>query len=216
MTNAAVQRRIHPSGVAQDPALAAYGVDTFAPDSFTGVTGSLSGGTLASLSADDGNRLAVTGRPVAEMVASRTIPAQSLNGLRKLRIDFDGQTANGRDSLTPRAFDWTTSTWQTVFGPATGVNPDRRLTFDLANPGRYVSRGDRCDSRCALSTRRGRRSGLISSSSRWSTSRRDHRSHDVLPRARRRPSGRGGCRLAAAGSFRARLRRRRCLASSRS
>jgi subtilisin family serine protease len=114
-------------------------VDTFAPDSFTVVTGSLTAGSLASMSVDDGNRLALTGRPVAELVASRTIPAESLQGLRKLRIDFDGQTANGRESLTLRAFDWTTGTWQTLFGPATGVNPDRRLTFDLANPARYVS-----------------------------------------------------------------------------
>jgi hypothetical protein len=27
----------------------------------------------------------------------------------------------------------------TLYGPVTGVNPDRRLTFDLANPAQYVS-----------------------------------------------------------------------------
>jgi hypothetical protein len=119
--------------------LAAPVIETFAPDSFTVVAGSLSGGSLASLSADDGSRLVVTGRPVAEVLVSGTIPAQALQGLRKLQIDFDGQTANGRDSLTLRVFDWTAGTWQTLFGPTTGVNPDRRLTFDLANPARYVS-----------------------------------------------------------------------------
>jgi hypothetical protein len=128
-----------PSGEATAVPLAAPLVDTFAPDSISVVTGSLTGGTLASLATDDGNRLVVTGKPVAEVVASRTIPAQSLQGLRRLQVGFDGQTANGRDSLTLRVFDWTSGTWQTVFGPTTGVNPDRRLTFDLANPARYVS-----------------------------------------------------------------------------
>jgi hypothetical protein len=53
--------------------------------------------------------------------------------------DFDGQTANGRDTFTLRAYDWAAGAWVTLFGPTTGVSPGRRLTFDLANPTRYVS-----------------------------------------------------------------------------
>ena len=128
-----------PSSEATAVPLAAPIVETFAPDAFTVVAGTRNSGTLASLAADDGNRLAVTGKPAAEVVASRTIPSSSLQGLRKLRVDFDGQTANGRDTFTLRVYDWTAAAWVTLYGPVTGVNPDRRLTFDLANPTRYVS-----------------------------------------------------------------------------
>jgi subtilisin family serine protease/chitodextrinase len=130
-----------PSAEASAVPLAAPIVQTFAADSFTVVSGHVSSGTLASLASDDGNRLVVTGKPVAEVVVSRTLPAAALQGLRRLQIDFDGQTANGRETLTLSAYDWTTGTWQALFGPATGVNPDRRLTFDLANPARYLSAG---------------------------------------------------------------------------
>jgi subtilisin family serine protease len=128
-----------PSGEVSAVPLAAPVVETFAPDSFTVVAGSVTGGTVASLAADDGNRLSVNGRPAAEVVVARTIPSQSLQGLQKLRIDFDGQTANGRDTFTLRVFDWTAGAWVTLYGPTTGVNPDRRLTFSPANPARYVS-----------------------------------------------------------------------------
>ena len=131
-----------PSGEASAVPLAAPVVETFAPDTFTVVAGTRTGGTLASLSADDGNRLALTGKPTAEVVASRTIPSESLQGLQRLKVDFDGQTANGRDTFTLRAYDWAAGAWVTLFGPVTGVTPDRRLSFDLANPARYVSASD--------------------------------------------------------------------------
>ena len=128
-----------PSSEVSAVPLAAPVVETFAPDAFTVVAGARSSGTLASLAADDGNRLVVTGRPVAEVVVSRTIPSHSLQGLRRLQIDYEGRTANTAESLTLRAFDWTAGTWATLYGPVTGVTADRRLSFDLASPGRFVS-----------------------------------------------------------------------------
>jgi subtilisin family serine protease len=128
-----------PSGEASAVPLAAPVVETFAPDAFTVVAGTRTSGMLASLGDDDGSRLVIAGKPAAEVVVSRTIPSSSLQGLRKLWVDFDGQTANGRDTFTLRAYDWTAAAWVTLYGPVTGVNPDRRLTFDLANPAQYVS-----------------------------------------------------------------------------
>jgi subtilisin family serine protease len=113
-------------------------VETFAPDSFTVDAGSQTGGFLASLGADDGNRLVVSGRPRAELVASKTISGP-LGGLSRLRVDFDGHSGASRENLTLLVFDVAAGSWQAVYGPTNGVVSDRRLSFELANPSRYVS-----------------------------------------------------------------------------
>jgi hypothetical protein len=84
-----------PSNEVSAVPLAAAVVETFAPGAFTVVAGTQSSGSLASLATDDGNRLVVTGKPAAEVVVSRRIPSQSLQGLRRLQVDFDGQTRTG-------------------------------------------------------------------------------------------------------------------------
>jgi subtilisin family serine protease len=128
-----------PSGEASATPRAAPIVETFAPDSFTVVAGSLTGGSLASLAADDGNRLQVSGRPRAEVIAARTLPAGTGGTLTRLRIDFDGHVGASRESLTLLAFDWAAGSWRVVYGPTGGPTADRRLSFELADPRRYVS-----------------------------------------------------------------------------
>jgi subtilisin family serine protease len=131
-----------PSGEASATPRAAPIVETFAPDSFSVVAGSLTGGSLASLAVDDGNRLLVSGRPAAEVVASRTLPAGMGGTLTRLRIDFDGHVANGRQKLTLRLYDWASGSWRTLYGPTGGPTSDARFAFELADPRRYVSSSD--------------------------------------------------------------------------
>jgi hypothetical protein len=106
---------------------------------FSVVAGSVTRGSLASLAADDGNRLEVSGRPVVEVVALRTLPEGTAGTMTRLRIDFDGQVGAGREKLTLSVFDWASESWRTLYGPTGGPTADVRLPFDLADPTRYAS-----------------------------------------------------------------------------
>jgi hypothetical protein len=106
---------------------------------FSVVAGSVTRGSLASLAADDGNRLEVSGRPVVEVVVSRTLPEGTAGTMTRLRIDFDGQVGAGREKLTLSVFDWASGSWRTLYGPTGGPTADLRLSFDLADPRRYAS-----------------------------------------------------------------------------
>jgi len=114
---------------------------TFAPDSLSVVSGGVDAGSLASLAADDGDRLHVSGLPRAEFVASRTLPAGAAETLSRLRIEFDGHTAHHRDDVTLLVFDWAAGTWRILYGPTSGLRSDTRRGFELADPRRYVSPG---------------------------------------------------------------------------
>ncbi|MEX2645275.1 MAG: S8 family serine peptidase [Gaiellaceae bacterium] len=128
-----------PSGQASAIPRAAPIVETFAPDSFSIVAGSLTGGSLASLASDDGNRLEVSGRPAAEVVVAQTLPAGTVETMTRLWIDFDGHVGTGREKLTLSVFDWVAGSWRTLSGPAGGPTADLRLSFELADPTRYAS-----------------------------------------------------------------------------
>jgi hypothetical protein len=76
---------------------------------------------------------------IADAVRALSPSPRARSAPRRSLRRFDVQTANGRDTFTLRVYDWAAGAWITLFGPTTGLSPDRRLTFDLTNPTRYVS-----------------------------------------------------------------------------
>jgi chitodextrinase len=118
---------------------------TYSPGSYSVVTGSLVGGSLASLAADDGSRLAVDARKLsrrnfrAELTASVTLPADRVASLRSLAIAYDGHVSTSGASLRIRVLNRRTGLWETVDGPRTGVTSDRPVSWAAAVPADYVS-----------------------------------------------------------------------------
>jgi subtilisin family serine protease len=129
----------------------------YQPAGYQILNGTLAGGSLASLSANDGSRLAITrSNRVAAFYARATISPTERATLQRLTIDYDGNASASAVSLTLAVYNWSTATWLTVDGPRTGVTTDRMFTWtttatpiDFVSPSgeiRFRVRGDRSSS----------------------------------------------------------------------
>jgi subtilisin family serine protease len=114
---------------------------TYQPSGYTILNGSLSSGSLSSLSTNDGSRLVISrSNRVASFYARTTIAGDQLATLRTLTIDYDGHASASSVSLALAVFNWRTASWNTVDGPRTGVTIDRAFTWtNTTTPRDYVS-----------------------------------------------------------------------------
>lgn len=109
------------------------------PSAFVVVGGSHSAGSLASLRADDGNRLEVsrTGAAGADFYAVLSLGTQSAAAGR-LAVEWDGHATRTDALLTFYAWNWRTSTWNTVSSRAP-TRSDAVFRWQPASAAEYVS-----------------------------------------------------------------------------
>ncbi len=84
---------------------------------FTPLTGSVAAGNLASLSADDNNRLEIAapaGSLIAELQPSVTISADERAALTALKVDYDGNESSGYAPVVVRVMNFVTAAWETI------------------------------------------------------------------------------------------------------
>lgn len=119
------------------------------PAGYAILSGNIHNGTgaVSRLYTNDDSRVEITGAwngstSVSELYAHATIASTELATLQSLRIDFDGNARFGSSALTLSVYNWTTSSWQVVDGPRTGVGSDYSFSWQTAvSPANYVSAG---------------------------------------------------------------------------
>jgi subtilisin family serine protease len=119
----------------------------YQPAGYTIVSGTIyfSRGGVDRLYSNDANRLelnaaSVSGTYVSEFYARATITSEERATLRRVAVDFDGNTSVSSASLTVRIYNWASGTWETVGGPWTGSTSDRPHSWSDTNaPANYVS-----------------------------------------------------------------------------
>lgn len=117
----------------------------YTPASYKILTGSVfdGRGALSRLFADDSQRVQIAAkksgsRYVSDLYAS--FQAVRPSKLAKLRVDYDGDLTTSSTSVRLLVYDWTTSSWATIYSSGSAWTSDRTLTWSTTNsPAHFVS-----------------------------------------------------------------------------
>ena len=114
-------------------------VRVYAPTSYMLISGTPAGGALASLAANDGDRLLVNAQNGLAEIVTTTRIAEPGASLRSLELRTDARNTLANATLEVAVYDWVAGAWVTIDGPLAYVTADRLVVWAAPDPARFVS-----------------------------------------------------------------------------